>query len=194
MLEFKNTSVRCDDKRLSSPFSLIVEPGEVVCVNGPEGSGKSRLLLAVMGLAPVGQGFITLDGELITPGAGAYFRKMMAYVPQELPRDPIKFSELFEMVVTEHQAEAKEQLLSELEALGMDAVLMDKKLCDLAELDYRLLLLSVALVQHRPIVLVDDVPQVMQAERLMHGIASKGAEVIYTCRNNKLTCQKTINL
>ena len=194
MLEFKNTSVRCDDKRLSSPFSLIVEPGEVVCVSGPGGHGKSRLLLAVLGLAPVEQGFITLDGELITPGAGAYFRKMMAYVPQDLPRDPIKFSEMFDMIVTENQAEAKERLLSEMGTLGMDKTLLDRKLCDLSALDYRMLLLGVALVRQRPIVLIDDAPQVMQADRLMHGIASKGAEVIYTCRENKLNFQKTINL
>ena len=48
MLEFKNTSVRCAEGRLSSPFSLIVEPGEVVCVNGPAGSGKSRLRPVLM--------------------------------------------------------------------------------------------------------------------------------------------------
>lgn len=194
MLEFKNTSVRCAEGRLSSPFSLIVEPGEVVCVNGPAGSGKSRLLLAVMGLAPVEQGFITLDGELITSGAGSYFRRMMAYVPQELPRNPITVGDLFDMIVTGDQAQVKEAFLSELKVLGMDKAVLEKKLCDMADLDYRLLLLCVALVQRRPIVLIDDLPQVMQADRLVHSLASNGAEVIYTCRENKLNCQKTINL
>lgn len=63
MLEFKNTSVMTEKGGLSSPFSLVVDPGDVVCLCGPSGSGKSRLLLAMMGLEPVAQGFITLDGE-----------------------------------------------------------------------------------------------------------------------------------
>lgn len=194
MLEFKNTSVTCAVGRLSTPFSLIVEPGDVVCICGPEGSGKSRLLLSVMGLEPVKQGFITLDGELITSGAGSYFRKMMAYVPQDLPRNPIKVNELFEMIIPQDKTQTKEKLLSEWQMMGLDKSLFDKTLDDVPDLDLRLALLSFTLLQQRPIVLIDSVPQVMQADRLMHALAAKGVEVIYTCRENKLNCQKIINL
>ena len=199
MVEFKNTSVMTEKGGLSSPFSLVVDPGDVVCLCGPSGSGKSRLLLAMMGLEPVAQGFITLDGELITPGAGAYFRKMIAYVPQRLPQslpqDPVKLSELYSMAfASSREKPDKGKLLEKWQHVGIDKSLFDKTLDKINAVDLRTILLSFTLLQRRPIVLIDGVPQVMQAAMIIRELVSMGSEVIYTCRENKHECNKLVNL
>ena len=65
-------------------LSMSVGEGQLVIITGSKGSGKSLLLRAILGLIPVDDGFISIDGELMTPQSGFYFRKQMAYVPQHL--------------------------------------------------------------------------------------------------------------
>jgi urea transport system ATP-binding protein len=63
--------------------SLSAEPGQVTCVLGRNGVGKTTLLRAVTGQRPVGAGHISWQGEDITampPHQRA--RRGIAYVPQ----------------------------------------------------------------------------------------------------------------
>ena len=65
MLEFKNVKMALGHNRMSQPVSVIMEQGEMVCVCGARGCGKSRLLMAVMGLG-IKQGetiTVTVEGE-----------------------------------------------------------------------------------------------------------------------------------
>lgn len=51
----------------AAPIDLAVQEGEVVAVNGPLGSGKSRFLNLLFGLAPRHGGTILLDGRPYAP-------------------------------------------------------------------------------------------------------------------------------
>ena len=64
--------------------SLKVEPGEVVCLLGRNGAGKSTTLKSIMGLTPPRQGTIRFKGEDIT-GKQPYVlaRKGIGYVPED---------------------------------------------------------------------------------------------------------------
>ena len=56
-------------KQVLRGVSLDVAPGEIVCILGPSGDGKTTLLRLVAGLEPVQQGRITLDGAVLAePG------------------------------------------------------------------------------------------------------------------------------
>ena len=48
---------------LLDDISLVVRPGEFVCVLGPSGSGKSTLLSASSARTPLDQGHVTINGE-----------------------------------------------------------------------------------------------------------------------------------
>lgn len=51
------------------PFSLEVERGELVALTGPTGSGKTSLLHAIIGLAPLSSGILGVNGAPVMPGA-----------------------------------------------------------------------------------------------------------------------------
>ena len=54
-------------KPLSHTLSLTVDDGRMTCLSGPKGTGKTTVLRAVMGLLPIDGGYISIDGELLTP-------------------------------------------------------------------------------------------------------------------------------
>jgi urea transport system ATP-binding protein len=63
--------------------TLEAKPGAITCVLGRNGTGKSSLLRAIMGLQPVSGGAISLDGKsigLLAPHARV--KAGLGYVPQ----------------------------------------------------------------------------------------------------------------
>lgn len=57
-------------------------PGEMVCILGPNGTGKSTLFKCMLGLLRGWDGEITLDGEDIRQMKPGERAKKMAYIPQ----------------------------------------------------------------------------------------------------------------
>lgn len=84
MLEFKDATIKVGDKVLATRLSFIARDGGLTCIMGPEGSGKSVLLRTLMGFLPVSEGFVSVDGELLTIHSAHAFRKMMVYLPQKM--------------------------------------------------------------------------------------------------------------
>ena len=84
MLEFKDATIKVGEEVLASNISLIARDGQLTCVTGPEGSGKTVLLRTLMGFLPVSEGFVSVDGELLTVYSAHAFRKMMVYLPQKM--------------------------------------------------------------------------------------------------------------
>lgn len=63
--------------------SFTIEPGEVVCLMGRNGVGKTTTLKTLTGLLPVKSGTITLNGRAITQvRTDVRARQGLAYVPQ----------------------------------------------------------------------------------------------------------------
>ena len=65
-LSFENVDVRLGDRLVLSDFSLVLNPGEIVCLLGDSGSGKSTLLRAAAGLVPVAAGAIRINDEIMS--------------------------------------------------------------------------------------------------------------------------------
>ena len=84
MLEVKDATIRVGDKTLMSGLSFIAKDGQMTCVKGSSGSGKSALIRTLMGFLPVGEGFVSVDGELLTIRSASAFRQMMIYLPQNM--------------------------------------------------------------------------------------------------------------
>ena len=65
-------------------LSVTVGDGKVLSITGSQGKGKTTLLRTLLGFLPVDEGYISIDGELLTLRSAPWFRKQMAYVPQHL--------------------------------------------------------------------------------------------------------------
>lgn len=83
MLEVENIDAGYGGAQVLRGLSLAVGAGEVLCVMGRNGAGKSTALKAIMGLVPVAAGSIRLGGAVIS-GLPAHriARRGIGYAPQ----------------------------------------------------------------------------------------------------------------
>jgi iron complex transport system ATP-binding protein len=62
--------------------NATLRPGVLIGVIGPNGAGKSTLVRAMLGLVPVLQGSVTIDGREVRTLPARDLARMVAYLPQ----------------------------------------------------------------------------------------------------------------
>jgi iron complex transport system ATP-binding protein len=67
---------------IGQAVSFALRPGEVLCLLGPNGGGKSTLLKTVLGLVPALGGRIAIDGEDVVDWSPRRRALAFGYVPQ----------------------------------------------------------------------------------------------------------------
>ena len=84
MIEVKDATIAVGGKTLAEGLSFMAKDGQLTCITGEEGVGKTTLLRTLIGFLPVAQGFVSVDGELLTVDSAQAFRSLMIYLPQEM--------------------------------------------------------------------------------------------------------------
>ncbi|HEY7009552.1 MAG TPA: ATP-binding cassette domain-containing protein [Jatrophihabitantaceae bacterium] len=84
ILELHDAALAYGPRVLWSGLELGVAPGEFVAVLGANGSGKTSLLQAVLGLQPLSAGTVLVGGEPARRGS-----RLIGYVPQQRRIDPL---------------------------------------------------------------------------------------------------------
>ena len=124
---------------------LTISPGEIVCLSGASGSGKSRLLRAIADLEPHNGDVMLGDtGQNTLPGHG--WRSAVMLVPAE--------SAWWHDTVGEHFCERREQTLQQLD---LPAEAFDWQVARLSSGEKQRLALARAL-SHKPAALLLDEP------------------------------------
>ena len=82
MLELKDASLTVNGRLVFDRLSMMALEGQMTCITGPQGCGKTLLLRVLMGFVPLDEGLVSVDGELLTALSASAFRRQMAYVPQ----------------------------------------------------------------------------------------------------------------
>lgn len=83
MLTVENLNLHYGQSQILYDVSLTAEVGQITCLMGTNGVGKTSLLKAIAGVHPRSGGQVTLDGETFaTPPSHVLARKGIAYVPQ----------------------------------------------------------------------------------------------------------------
>ena len=67
MLELKNISKSFGDKVILNNLNLEVKDGEILCIVGQSGGGKTTLLRCISGLEKIDGGQILIDGQVFDP-------------------------------------------------------------------------------------------------------------------------------
>ncbi|OGS37547.1 MAG: iron ABC transporter ATP-binding protein [Elusimicrobia bacterium RIFOXYB2_FULL_49_7] len=81
-LEINNLVCGYGREPVVKDLSLSLDSGEIVCLLGPNGVGKTTLFKAILGLLPRTSGSITLDGRDIRHFKEQRLAREIAYVPQ----------------------------------------------------------------------------------------------------------------
>jgi hypothetical protein len=169
MLELKDATLALDGRKLFSRLSLMAQDGQLTCITGPSGAGKTALIEVLLGLRLLDEGLVSIDGELLTPLSAPTFRRLIAYVPQKRP-------------VTISQSEADTE--------GLETVWSPYNSCRyrLTAIDEHL---DVAPMASKPIIIVDD-PDAATFS-LLPPLAAKGHTVVVaSCREDVVNSSDVI--
>ncbi len=74
MIEINDMRKRYHRRAVLNGVSFTAEKGEITCLIGVNGAGKSTVLKAIMGLTPLSGGSVRIDGLGPCPGPGLYER------------------------------------------------------------------------------------------------------------------------
>ena len=84
ILEVKSLNAWYGSSHVLQGVNLEVQQGELVCLIGRNGAGKTTALKSIAGLIPKVTGSVTFGGtELLTSPAHERFARGLAYVPEE---------------------------------------------------------------------------------------------------------------
>lgn len=206
MLEVKNLSLALGGKQLFDKLSFSVADGEMLCITGISGCGKTSLLNAVMGFLPVDGGFISIDGEQVTAESAYAFRKMMSYVPQDLSFPCTRVEEMVTLPFSLHAAagidSSKKRIMEEWQRLELEEDLYKKNVSEISGGQRQRMMIAAARMLDRKIMIVDeptsaldDRTSMIVADYLMD-VARSGAIVLAVSHNAAFAarCTKTISL
>ena len=181
------------EQQLLGGLSFSAEDGQVVCITGDSGCGKTSLLRAILGFIPLQEGHISVDGELLTPAAAGEFRKYIAYVPQDLAMP-------METVANLATPFSKARLMEEWQKLDLAPELYNKKVSELSGGQRQRIIISTLGLLKKTIVLADEPTSALDAHTTalvlayFKALAAGGATVITVSHDPAFTdgCDKKV--
>ena len=84
MLEVKNVTKKFGRKRVLDGVSFTANKGEITCLIGINGVGKTTIMKAILGLTPINGGEILIDGEKLMQST----YEKLAFIPDALAMLP----------------------------------------------------------------------------------------------------------
>lgn len=159
MLRIRNLSLCYGMQKVLSGVTFDVHRGEIVCVCGESGCGKSSLLKSVLGFVDV-EGDIEVCGTKLCEATVDEIRRTIAYMPQELSLPHETVGEMvrspFALRANRHVVFSEEKLMSDWHKLGLSEELLSKKTTEISGGQRQRIMLSVAGLLEKQLLLADE--------------------------------------
>lgn len=81
-IELKNVTCGYELKSIIQDISMEIKSGEVLCILGPNGVGKTTLFKTILGFLKLQKGEILIDGKSIFDHKPKELARLIGYVPQ----------------------------------------------------------------------------------------------------------------
>ena len=205
-VEMKDASLALEGKNLFHNLSFVVSGGEMLCVMGESGCGKTTLLRCILGFQPLDEGAVSIGGTELTPLSAEYMRSMMAYIPQEMNLPCNTVAELvalpYQLRVNRDKRFSKEALMDQWQRLRLDEALYGKQLAEVSGGERQRIMLSMVGMLDKKVVLVDEPTSALDVESslvvagCLQGLAKRGTAIIAVSHDRAFAgqCDKTLML
>ena len=163
IIDVRNATFSYGRENVFENIDLEINAGEVFCLFGPNGCGKSTLILCMLGVLPLSNGQISLGNRNVRGMKPSEVAKVAAYIPQSHEKPfPYKAIDIVLMGRTAHTATfsppspADRKIAEEaLEKVGI-AEFRDRPYTQLSGGETQLVLVARALAQQTPILIMDE--------------------------------------
>lgn len=193
ILEIKNAVCGYGSKSVIKNISTTVKSGEILCILGPNGVGKTTLFKTILGFLKLQGGEILLDGKNTKSWSKKQLARMISYVPQtHTPPFPFKVLDVVLMGRTAHigmfstpskyDKEIAEAAINDLNI----SYLKDKIYTEISGGERQMVLIARALAQQSKILVMDeptsnlDFGNQIRVLEQINNLAKKGLGVIMT--------------
>lgn len=209
-LAVKNASCGYGADAVLENVSLSIKQGEIVCILGPNGIGKTTLFRSVLGFLSLIKGEITLNGKSKSQISAKEFARCVGYVPQG-HEPPFPYS-VKDVVVMGRAAHLKrfespgpsdyKMAYNVMEMLGI-SYLRNKTYTHISGGERQMVLIARALTQEPKLLVMDEPTANLDFGNQVHvlkcisGLTSSGLGVLMTTHNPDhafLCCDRVILL
>jgi iron complex transport system ATP-binding protein len=163
IINVSNATFSYGEENIFENIDLEINPGEVFCLFGPNGCGKSTLILCMMGVLALTDGQITLDNRNVRGMKPPEVARIAAYIPQSHEKPfPYKAIDIVLMGRTAHTSTFSpptptDRRIAE-EAMEKVGIIQfrDRPYTQLSGGETQLVLVARALAQQTPILIMDE--------------------------------------
>ena len=165
LVDVKNISFSYDkdSPAVFENISFSIEKGDVLCVLGPNGTGKTTLIKCINGLHKVNEGEVYLNGANIQNLSFRDISRTVGYIPQgHVPSFPFTVFDVVLMgrspyvnITSSPKEKDREIAMNALETLGIED-LKDKSYTSLSGGERQLVFLARVLAQEPDLLILDE--------------------------------------
>lgn len=206
MLQIDNACIAFGEEVLFRNFSMHLNKGEIACIAGQSGRGKTSLLNAIMGFVPLREGSIYVDGTLLEKSTIDAIRRQIAWIPQELALPSEWVKEMvqlpFNLKANRNCAFSEEKLFACFDRLGLEKESYLKRVGEISGGQRQRIMIAVAAILQKPLIIVDEPTSALDsgsADKVLDFFrqqAQKGSAILAVSHDKEFAngCNSTINL
>lgn len=195
-MEIENLTFSYGSHEVLKGLTFTVTEGELLCILGPNGVGKSTLFRCLLGLQRGWKGSICIDGEDIRKLTARRTARYLAYIPQY--SSPVFSYTVFQMVLMGTTSQTgmfsspgkkeEERSLAALEALGI-GYLKNKRIGEISGGERQLVLIARAIAQDAQLLIMDeptanlDYGNQVRVMQVIGELVQKGYSIVMSTHN-----------
>lgn len=168
MIKWEKANLSFKGKQVFDDLDFFVKSGEKILINNRSGSGKTTLLKTALGLVTLDSGFISINGENITPSRINNIRGSIFYLDQDVTLPELEINTLLEEIFLYRENRDKvldkTKLLDLLLHLQLQPEILNKNIKELSGGERQRIGLIIGLLLNRPIWLLDEPTSALDKE------------------------------